>query len=231
MPHNFTFSIMRSNLLCICLLLFWSTFSVAQVNDAGLWTSINLEKKITKKIAVDLSQEFRFNENISELGSFFTEISAQYKLHKNLSIGAGYRFINKRELDDSYEKRHRMLFDLNTKEKISKIAVSARIRFQSQYSGVNTSENGKVPDNYLRTKLSVKYDFEKRYTPYLSGETFFHLNAPDGILFDNYRLSFGIEYEFTKRSDIQFGYLIDQEVQVNNPWTSYITTIAYNYRF
>ena len=62
MPHNFTFSIMRSNLLCICLLLFWSTFSVAQVNDAGLWTSINLEKKITKKIAVDLSQEFRFNE-------------------------------------------------------------------------------------------------------------------------------------------------------------------------
>ncbi|MBK6640071.1 MAG: DUF2490 domain-containing protein [Bacteroidetes bacterium] len=120
---------MRSNLLCICLLLFGSTFSVAQVNDAGLWTSINLEKKITKEIAVDLSQEFRFNENISELGSFFTEISAQYKLHKNLSIGAGYRFINKRELDDSYEKRHRMLFDLNTKEKISKIAVSAEFVF------------------------------------------------------------------------------------------------------
>ena len=93
--------------------------------------------------------------------------------------------------------------------------MSARIRFQSQYSGVNTSENGKVPDNYLRTKLSVKYDFEKRYTPYLSGETFFHLNAPDGILFDNYRLSFGFEYEFTKRSDIQLGYLIDREVQAS----------------
>ena len=77
----------------------------------------------------------------------------------------------------------------------------------------------------------MKYDFEKRYTPYVSGETFFHLNAPDGILFDNYRLSFGFEYEFTKRSDIQLGYLIDREVQVNNPWTSYITTIAYNYRF
>ncbi|MBL0072094.1 MAG: DUF2490 domain-containing protein [Bacteroidetes bacterium] len=109
--------------------MFWSFFSVAQVNDAGLWTSINLEKKITKKIAVDLSQEFRFNENISELGSFFTEISAQYKLHKNLSIGAGYRFINKRELDDSYEKRHRMLFDLNAKEKFWKIAVSAQGSF------------------------------------------------------------------------------------------------------
>ncbi|MBK7970000.1 MAG: DUF2490 domain-containing protein [Bacteroidetes bacterium] len=103
-----------------------------------------------------MSQEFRFNENISELGSFFTEISAQYKLHKNLSIGAGYRFINKRELDDSYEKRHRMLFDLNAREKFWKIAISARARFQSQYSGINTSENGKIPDNYLRNEVIGK---------------------------------------------------------------------------
>jgi hypothetical protein len=75
------------------------------------------------------------------------------------------------------------------------------LRYQSQYADVNSSDDGPVPNNYLRPKLTVKYNLEKKYTPFISGEGFIHLNRADGILFDAYRLSAGMEYEFTKKSN------------------------------
>lgn len=213
------------------LLLILPALTSAQVIDAGLWTSINLEKKLNGKFTVDLCQEFRFNENISELGTYFTEASVQYKINKRISLAAGYRFINKRELDDHYSRRHRALLDINLKEKFSKITVAARIRFQSQLADYYSSETGKIPENYLRTKLTFKYDTGKRITPSIGGETFVHLNRADGMLLDNYRLSAGLEYEINKRASVDAGYLLNKEVQVAEPWTSYITTLGINYKF
>ena len=224
-----TFFIMRNRFILLLLLL--PAMVSGQVNDAGLWSSINLQKKLNGKFTVDLCQEFRFNENISELGSFFTEASLQYKINKRISVSAGYRFINKRELDDHYSKRHRALIDLNLKHKISKVTAAARIRFQSQFADYYSSETGKIPENYLRTKLTFKYDTGKRITPSIGGETFVNLNRAEGMLLDTYRLSAGLEYEINKRTSVEVGYLLDKEIQVSEPWTSYITTVGFNYNF
>ena len=201
----------------------------AQVNDAGLWTSINLEKRLSKKMSLNFSEELRFYENITELGSFFSEISAEYRYNKIFSFSAGYRFTQRRQVDDSYSTRHRYMINLTMKNKLEALSTSVRIRYQSQYTDVTSSEDGMVPENYLRPKLTLKYDFGKKYTPYISGELFFHLNRPDGILMDNYRVAAGIEYDFSKRSSIDLGYLINSEVQVADPWTSYVINIGWNY--
>jgi len=218
------------NFLTLFILFFSALFTQAQVNDAGLWASINLEKSFNKKFTVALSEELRFNENISELGTFFTEVSAEYKFWKFLYVSAGYRFINKKSLDDSYSKRHRFLVNLNLKKKFNNFNTSLRIRYQSQFSDIESSDDASVPDNYIRTKLTGKYNSAKRIVPYITAESFFHLNNPEGVLIDNLRFSAGAEYEFSKRSMFDLGYLIDKEIMVNDPWTSYIIAVSWTYK-
>ncbi|HKR05723.1 MAG TPA: DUF2490 domain-containing protein, partial [Bacteroidia bacterium] len=129
-------------LLFVCLFYLKIPVAFSQVKDAGLWSSVNLEKKITQKLTAGLSEELRFNENITELGTAFTEIGVDYKFYKFVSLGISYRFIQKRRVDDFYSTRHRYNIDLSLKYKIKKISVSLRERFQTQYADVNTSEDG-----------------------------------------------------------------------------------------
>ena len=114
---------------------FWllaSGFLSAQYNDAGLWTSITAEKKISQSFSASFNETFRFNENITELGNYFSEVGLDRKIVKGLSMGLSYRFINKRELDDSYSPRHRYFFDVSCRKKIADFAISCRTRIQSQ---------------------------------------------------------------------------------------------------
>lgn len=225
------FFIMRKNSYSFFLILFYFIPGLiqAQVKDAGLWTSINLEKKFNKKWSLNLTEEIRFNENISELGMSFSELSATYQYNKMFGISAGYRFIQKRQVDDYYSMRHRYLVNINVKNKFKLFSTNLRIRYQRQYSDVYSSRNGSEPSDYIRTKLAVKYSTGKKYTPVISGELFFNTNAPDGLLMDDFRIAAGVEYEFSKRSSLELGYLIDRELQVVNPLTSYVILLGWNY--
>lgn len=216
-----------------CVLFFcfvyapFSTF--AQVEDAGLWTSVNIEKKITTDFSVELSEELRFNENISELGTVFTEVGGDYKLIKHVTVGASYRFIQRRRVDDFYSLRHRYTFTATLRYKIKKMAINLRERYVTQYADINTSEDGKIPQKYLGSKLTLKYDLEKKYTPFLYTELFYNLSIPEGNDFDNVRYAAGFEYEFNKKNSIELSYLVNKEFNVNNPLTSYVIEIAYNF--
>jgi len=203
----------------------------AQVNDAGLWASINLEKKFNKKWSLHFTEELRMNENITEAGVLFSEITGEYQYNKMFGFSAGYRFIQKRRVDDSYSIRHRYLFNLTVKNKWGSFSTNFRLRYQSQYADVYSSSDGPVPANFLRPKLTVKYNTQKKYTPYISGELFLHMNRADGILMDTYRMAAGVEYEFSKQSSIDLGYLVNREIQVKDPLTSYVISVGWNYTF
>ena len=225
--------IMNSMSLKVLLLMMIGAvphFALSQVNDAGMWYALDLEKNLNQNMTANVGTEIRLNENISELGTFLTEAGISYRLSKQVAVSVGYRFTQKRRVDDSYSARHRFLVNLNLRHKIERIAIGARIRYQSQYSDVNSSEDGKIPDNYIRTKITAKADLNKRYAPYLSYEAFIHVNRPEGALYDNYRLAAGIEYEFSKKSAIDVGYMIDREINVSDPWTNYVLTVGWSYK-
>lgn len=217
------------------LLLFFTCFCItatAQVKDAGLWLGLTIEKKLSAKFAIELTEEARFNENITELGTAFSELGITCKITQGLSAGAAYRFSQRKRLDDFYSLRHRYNIDLAYKFKIKKITITTRGRFQSQYKDVNTSETGSVPSNYLRSKFALKYNSDKKTDPFISIEFFNLLNDPSGQAFvDNIRYQFGLDHELNKFSSITLSYLINKEVNINNPWTSYITAIGYKYSF
>lgn len=199
----------------------------AQVNDAGLWLTLSAEKKVSQKFSIQLTECLRLNENFSELGTSYTEIGANYKIVKGLSIGGAYRFSQKRRVDDFYSQRHRYNIDLGYKLKVKNISLQFRERFQSQYKDIGRSETGLVPSNYFRSKLTVKYDLNKKYTPFISAELFYNI----GNAIDNMRYRAGFDYEFNKYSTLSLYYMIDKEMNVKNPWTSYVIGLSYTYSF
>ena len=215
--------------IVFCLAL--PTALLGQVNDAGLWTSIDLQTDISKRFNVDANVELRFNENISELGTIYGETSLGYKFNKSLEFSAGYRLIGKRRLDDSYSARHRMLFNVSYRKKIKKITTTFRVRYQTQFTDINRSADWRVPEEYLRTKIAIKYDTDKKWTPFFSGESFYRIGVDPGIVFNEYRLSAGVDYDFNKKSGITLAYIFDREVQVEDPWTNYVVSLGWKYRF
>lgn len=213
------------------LLLLLNVPVFSQVNDAQLWTSIALKKKIIKPLSVSFTQDFRFTENVSELGSFFSEVGLLYKINKNWRISGDYRFSYKIQLDNTYSRRHRYNFDLSYRIKYYHFGLILRTRFESEYKKVNSSETGHIPDNYSRNKLTLKYDITRRISPYASVEAFIPLNNPKIKGIDNMRYSLGLEWEFVKNSAIDVYYMIQREYQVKNPERDFVAGIGYSFSF
>lgn len=200
--------------------------SFAQEKDAGLWTSISVEKKFTQKFSANISEELRFNQNISILGSFFTDAGITFRLNDAFRIAANYRFINRHRLDGSYSKRHRYYFDLSWRKKINRITPVARLRFQSQYTDMYSSPDGFIPEYYLRPKFSLRYNMKGKWNPYIGCELFYGI--PKEL--DNARYTLGAERSINKKVSLDIFFLHQREFNVRNPIYDYIWgfTISYS---
>lgn len=215
----------RIVLFSTCFFVFFQ--AKTQVNDAGLWLSVDVEKKITQKFSAQFSHALRYNENISELGTSFSEIGLSYKIIKPLSFGAVYRFAQRKRVDDFYSNRHRYAFNVVYRLKISQFKLNFREQYQSSYKDIGTSETGSIPTNHFRSKITIAYDLEKKYTPYVSYELFYEI----GEYIDNMRYKGGVEYEINKFHTVEMYYMLDKEMNVKNPWTNYVIGLGYNLTF
>ncbi len=209
-------------------------FGSGQVNgqdrDAGLWTSFSFEAKIIKKVSGSISQEFRFNENYTELGTVFTDAGINYKVNKHFQVSANYRFIRKRSTEDFYNTRHRFYVDVKYSKKIKPFEVSIRNRFQDQYSDVGRAADGGVPEFYFRNKLGLDWNTKTAFSPYLSVELFSPLNYPRSFAFDNIRATAGVDYSISKHHKIDLYYLIQKELNVSHPAMDFILGLGYSYK-
>jgi len=200
--------------------------SFSQTQDAGLWSSLTIEKEFTKKISVSLSEEFRFNENITELGSFFTDAGIAFKLNGDIKVSGCYRLISKKPLENYYSIRHRIYVDLALRKKIKKLTPGLRIRIQEQQADIYSSDEGIIPEWYLRPKVALRYNMKGKWASYLSSEWFYHVSKK---MLDNFRFTVGVERKITGNLDLDLFFLHQQEVNVKNPTYDYIWGIGLNY--
>ncbi|MBX7109164.1 MAG: DUF2490 domain-containing protein [Chitinophagales bacterium] len=192
----------------------------AQEQDFQTWTSAQINKKISKKIDLQLSQELRLKNNSTQLGTTFTEAGCKYKVRKQLDVAASYRFIVAQDAVS-----HRVSLDVSYEVEAGHWSAEPRLRYLHQI------QHDQPAENYIRPKLSVNYRINKRWEPYVSGELFYHAFYNEGNEFDQYRLSAGFEYSFTKQHAVKLYYLLTQEMNVNNALQRHIAGLSYKYDF
>lgn len=221
---------MRNKLIvCILSLMGICSSGFAQVNDAGQWTTLTLERKFTQSYAMYLTQELRFNQNISELGVFFTELGAEYKINNLIKISAAYRFVNSRRLDGTYNGHSRYYTDITIKKKFKPVILIYRLRYQSQLLNFVEQSQKTIPTTNIRNKFIVKLDLHKSYTPYIAAELFYQLNDNIRKEFDRVRYYVGFDYEINKKNEVGLYYLLQKEFNVVNPNSDYVIGLTYTY--
>ncbi|MDP1745833.1 MAG: DUF2490 domain-containing protein [Bacteroidota bacterium] len=207
-----------------------STFAQS-TNDAGLWTTFNVQKDLKKNVSVFLTQEFRLRENFTRLNLFYTDLGVAVRPFKFLKVSLAYRIIDKFLKDNTFSYRHRLMFDILLKKKTGQFSLSYRHRLQSELRNVNSSANGIVPEWYSRSKFELKYDTDRPVRPYISAEFRYQINDPRNVesnrLLHRQRYSVGLDYKRNDRDTFGFYYLIQNEFNVSAPENIYIVGLEY----
>ncbi len=224
---------MKKVVFCFFLVFCFKGVVFSQVsNDAGLWATFNLEKKINKKFTFFLTEEYRRRENFTRLNLFYTDIGLAYKPFDILKVSLAYRLIEKYEQDNSFSYRHRIMLDITLKKKFSQLVVSFRERLQVENRNIYTSDKGRYPEWYSRNKLKLAYDFNKPITPYIAAEMRYQIVNPRSVE-GNYQWSrgryfIGLDYKRNDRHAFGLYYMIQEEFDISAPQNLYIVGIEYS---
>jgi hypothetical protein len=222
------------------LFIFGSIAAFAQATkpsqDAGLWATINLEKKLNEKFSVFLTEEFRARENFSVINLFYTDIGVEYRPAKVLRLALSYRNIQKNLPEENrYAFRHRLQFDIILKKKFGNFNLAYRHRLQREMRDVYVTEKGFLPEWYSRSKFTVKYDFDKAIVPYVAAEFRYQIEDPRRLesngTWHRARFIGGFDYKLNDKNTLGAYYLVQQEFNVKTPQSIYIVGLEYSYVF
>lgn len=219
---------------CLLLLaLFSSThvFAFEPERDFGAWFSVNLQKRVTRTFSFIFNPQIRLNRNLETIDQYMLEGGGEYLLARNIRASLNYRLTRSNRLD-FYSTRHRLFLDVNFKQKFGRFGFGIRERFQSQVQDIYSSDIGKFPAWYMRTRGSVKYDTDLAWKPYVSAEIFYRardLGNP-GNTIDQYRYETGIDYSFFRDHSLNVFYMIKRNPE-DRVFTEYITGLGYSYTF
>jgi hypothetical protein len=226
---------MKRILVAVFLLSGCSVF--AQYQDNQLWENISLDKQLTRLLEATFNHEGRISENISQYHFAYGDVGLRYLLSRHLAVGANYVFAWKRARDrDNY--RHQWYGALYYKTKLSdQLTFFWRAMFQEQVEDVFSSDAGRIPENYVRNKFTLKYHPGhkpwKAFTPYCATELFYQAshNTKYGPQFDRTRWFLGTFYDLNKKNALEAYWLIEQNYHVNNPATNFVEGIGFSHSF
>lgn len=229
---------MHKRVSLIFILLFFLTELKAQKlpQDAWLWTTVSVDKQITRHWSAGVDEELRLFDNISRVNLFFTNAGITYRLNKNFKFSLVYRFINKNQSTKNennyyFSKRHRLYLDISYKRKfLTNFSLTYRLRLQGQVRDYYSSDVGKYVESYMRHKFDLAYSY-KKYSPYLAAEFRFQFTNPSfeqsDDLWDRQRFYAGCNYEINKRHSVGIYYMIQHDF--NNKRAENDFTLGFQY--
>ncbi len=207
--------------ITVLALLLFHLFASAQnyYDDAQIWGEIYLEKKLNKKFDVHLDLQGRFINNVSQLGRARSDIGVGYKITKNIKVTAAYRYVQKRNKDDSYRTRHQYYVALILKKNLGRWRFSYRNRFQSRYNVPGDNSDVNVVQYYDRNKITIRYEATKRFSFYVAEEVYIPINNPQLTGLSQSRSFAGTHIKVTKRQQIELYFMYQVQLQKGDWYT------------
>lgn len=227
-----------------------SVSAQAEHDEFGVWTTVEVKKDFSKKFDVSAEAEFRTQDNCKAIERWTLGIGASYKLLSWLKADAGYKFIDKQELqevtrkgniiDNYWSPRHRAYVSLTGKYKIGRFEFSLRERYQFTHrieqSVAKWGRDGSVKEDELvkaknesalRSRIGVEWDLRKSpFTPFASCEM--HNIISDNWEIEKLRWIIGSKYKFNKKHAIEVSYVFQD---INYAYDQHILSVAYNFKF
>ena len=207
-------------------------FASAQTTDNMLWTAVQVQKDVTKKLMLSLDVEARFDQNVSRLRSAFGQFEIYWKFNKYLATSIDYRYGGKQsEKLSEFSKGHRLSFFVYGKYKYKRFTLSDRIGYFNQYL-VNALADKVNPQKYFRNKTQLKYELTRKLAPFVYFEFFYRVSGNKQEV-DQNRFAGGFDFDFNKKHNVklQYIYLTDVNVKIKNKDIRNIISAGYTFKF
>lgn len=216
--------------LFLLITLFASVFMYAQTSDAGAIGSVDVSTDIGPMMSANMSQEIRFNQNLTSFDRSMTSLGLDYSLiRKVLKAEIGYDLIYQNQTD-FYEFRHRASFALSTQYKLDSYSFQFKTKAQSTWRDESRGDYKFNPKYVWRNKLECTYTiFGSPVKPFVSGEVFCPLNGGKGFYMDGYRAIIGAKYRTSAHTTLEFMIRYDQDIQQSNPKSIVYGGFGWNY--
>jgi hypothetical protein len=208
------------------LLLLWSGPAASQVNDFAVWTGFQAEYEFLSRFSAHVNEEFRFNENATELGSVFTDIGLDYKTPlKGFRVSMNGRFIQRRQLNDFYTPVNRLYFDFSYKKKFGPFAGTLRLRLQNQSPETPADDDTRARPAHDRWRFTLKYNNRgRRLEPFVYTEVFHNIRKK---YTDQVRFAGGFDYKVNVFHSWSIAYLHQRELGARNPERDFVINVQY----
>ncbi len=175
---------------------------------------------IIDNLSFEISPELRF-DNEFKLDKYLLEGELEYEILKNISAGAGYRFLANKKNSGDTEYLHRYKFYAGYKTKIERWKPGFKLTY------ADYSDDEEEDSEFLRPKISLEYNIAKsKITPEVEIEYFYQIPTSDW-----YKVRYGInlDYKINKKNYINLGYKLDY--YLNEYFNRNIIEVCYKLKF
>ena len=195
------------------LLWFVAPMVSAQDSDFGIWTSLEVKKKIFPGFDASFEGEFRTRNDVGTIDRWSAGVDLSYSINSYLKLGGAYNLINYNHPKREWEVGHRYSFYATGSYVWNRIELSLREKYQQTYRvGVSETASRANPKKIMRSRLQLAYNLPKsKLTPYTSVEFYHTLNNPQGNDLEKTRYTLGTEYKINKRSKLDLFYRYQSE--------------------
>jgi hypothetical protein len=179
-------------------------------------------------LGVDLNLESRLDNNISQVGQYFTEATIDYKVLPFLKAEVDYRYVF-RDPSENPSQDQRISGMLIFSKELSK---KSELKFRTLYQYKSDQDAELGSEQFWRNRLELEHKLSKKWDSSLKGELWY--DTIDRKAFDRYRITAGVDYEFVKNNVIQVFAAYQRELNRNNIKNvdiDYITGVRYNLKF
>lgn len=181
--------------------------SKAQESDLGNWLIYFGNKKLNKKWNIHNEVQYRNYNAIGDLEQLLLRTGLGYTFnegHSNALMGYGYilseNYVDGTDIKVSVNE-HRVFQQFITKQKIGKVGLSHRYRFEQRF----IESNFKMRFRYFLS-INVPLTNKEKNNYYVSGYNEIFLNTESPV-FDRNRLYFGLGLKFTENLKLEMGYM------------------------
>lgn len=201
---------------------------LSQTHDNQLWSGVEIDIPITKKIEFDITQQIRLNKNIQDINWHLTDLGLSYSFNKDFKVNFTYRY---KFINDDFQN----VFYLNCMydEKIWKIRYKVRSRYQLKtgYKAKNDLLEKELNEEYWRNRFTLGYDTDSWFEPYISTEIFYLFNNQKYCdRFSTIRYYAGMDFDTFEKQSFSLYLMYEAEFNIKNPNKSLVIGVFYNFK-
>lgn len=209
----------------ILILLLNGMVPMAQLTGFAAWTSHSQVFKINRLFGIALDEQLRSNEQVKRLNGITLRSAINITIKKDFIATVGYGWIaNRRTIGEvtGLSPEHRIWEQLQLRHPLFFTLLTHRLRLEQRFMSKYFVENNELRNqgnsfaNRLRYQFrdilpfNGKKNFDKGLFTALQNEIFINVgnkSSVNGKYFDQNRLLLGLGYRFSKKFDLEAGYM------------------------